>query len=79
MALPVEEELWRVRVLVKIIPELDEVLAETCTSFPTPQNPMLPLRLRPALLAGVATVHSGGVEMLYMLRQSTLGLQRHRF
>ena len=76
---PAEEELWRFRVLGKIIPELDQVLAESCTSFPTPQNPVLPLHLRAALLAGVAVVHSGGVEMLHMLRRSTLGLHRRRF
>ncbi|MHB2267885.1 TniQ family protein [Aliihoeflea sp. PC F10.4] len=76
---PGEEEMWRFRVLGKIIPELDELLPEICTSFPTPQNPILPLHLRPALLAGVAMVHSGGAEMLYMLRRSTFGLHRHRF
>ncbi|MFC5386461.1 TniQ family protein [Aquamicrobium segne] len=76
---PAEEELWRFRVLGKIIPELDRLLAEICTSFPTPQNPVLPLYLRPALMAGVAMVHSGGAEMLFMLRQSTFGFHRHRF
>jgi hypothetical protein len=34
---------------------------------------------RAVLLAGIAIVHSGGAEMLYMLRQSTLGLHRQRF
>lgn len=29
-----------------VIPELDGLLAETCTNFPTPQNPVLPLDLR---------------------------------
>lgn len=76
---PGEEEMWRFRVLGKIIPELDELLPEICSSFPTPQNPVLPLYLRPALLAGVAMVHSGGAEMLYMLRQSTFGCHQHRF
>lgn len=76
---PGEEEMWRFRVLGKIIPELDGLLAAICTSFPTPQSPVLPLHLRPALLAGVAIVHSGGAEMLYMLRQSTFGLNQHRF
>lgn len=76
---PPEKELWRFRVLGKIIPELDELLAEVSTSFPTPQNPVLPLHLRPALLAGVAMVLAGGAEMLFMLRQSTFGFHRHRF
>ncbi|MTH94583.1 hypothetical protein E1297_00755 [Roseibium sp. RKSG952] len=30
-------------------------------------------------LGRVAMVHSGGVEMLHMLRRSTLGLHRRRF
>lgn len=76
---PGEEEMWRFRVLGKIIPELDELLAETCTSLPTQQNPVLSLHLRPALLAGVAMVHAGGDEMLFMLRQSTFGFHQHRF
>ena len=33
-----EEEMWRFRVLGKIIPELDELLPEICSSFPTPQS-----------------------------------------
>ncbi|EXL01343.1 hypothetical protein BG36_19575 [Aquamicrobium defluvii] len=76
---PAEEELWRFRVLGKIILELDELLPEICTSFPMPQNPVLPLYLRPALLAGVAMVHSGEAEMLHMLRQSTFGFHRNQF
>lgn len=65
--------------LGKIIPELDELLPEICSSFPKPQSPVLPLYLRPALLAGVAMVHPGGAEVLYMLRQPTFGFQQHRF
>ncbi len=76
---PAEEELWRFRMLGKIIPELDRLLAEVCTSFPTQQNPVLPLHLRPALLAGIAVVHDGGAEMLFMLRQSTFGFHQYRF
>ncbi|EXL04932.1 hypothetical protein BG36_09565 [Aquamicrobium defluvii] len=40
---------------------------------------MLPLHLRPPLLAGVAMAHIGGAEMLFMLRQSTFGFYRNRF
>jgi hypothetical protein len=76
---PPESEFWRLRVLGSIIPELDETLAAECTNFPTPQNPVLPLHLRPALLAGVAIVHRAGAEMLHMLRRHTHGLNRKRF
>lgn len=37
------------------------------------------LHLHPALRAGVAMVHFGGAEMLYMLPQSTFRLHRRRF
>lgn len=76
---PPESEFWRFRVLGSIIPELDETLAAECTSFPTPQNPVLPLHLRSALLAGVAIVHRAGAEMLHMLRRHTHGLNQKRF
>lgn len=76
---PPEMELWRFRVLGSIIPELDDTLAAGSCSFPTPQNPVVPLHLRPALLAGVAIVHGAGAEMLYMLRRHTFGLHRKRF
>lgn len=74
-----ESELWRFRVLGKIIPGLEDILTEICTDFPTPQNLVLPLHLRPALLAGVAIVHSAGAEMLFMLRQSTFAANQTHF
>lgn len=54
--LPGEHELWRYRVLGVIIPDLDAVVTAEQEKLPTPAKPILPLHLRPALLAGVAIV-----------------------
>lgn len=66
--IPREHDLWRFRVLGAIIPDLDHVVAEQQENLPTPAKPILPLHLRPALLAGVAIVERTGPEMLRMLR-----------
>ena len=76
---PREQELWRFRLLGAIIPELDHVVAERKENLPTPAKPILPLHLRPALLAGVAIVERAGPEMLRMLRGHMIGENRMRF
>ncbi|RWI57045.1 MAG: hypothetical protein EOR16_15730 [Mesorhizobium sp.] len=76
---PREKDLWRFRVLGAIIPDLDDVVAEQQENLPTPANPILPLHLRPALLAGVAIVERAGPEMLRMLRGHMMGDNRVRF
>jgi hypothetical protein len=76
---PSEKELWRFRVLGAIIPEFDDVVAARQKDLPTPASPILPLHLRPALLAGVAIVELAGPEMLQMLRSHTVGENRTRF
>ncbi|MGH0218490.1 TniQ family protein [Sinorhizobium meliloti] len=75
--LPREYEPWRFRVLGAIIPDLDEVVERR--SLPTPANPLLPLHLRRALLAGVAIVERAGPEMLEMLRGQMMGQNQARF
>jgi len=77
--LPSEKELWRFRVLGAIIPELDDIVAARQKKLSTPASPILPLHLRPALLAGVAIVERAGPEMLRMLRSHTVGENRTRF
>ncbi|MER8605851.1 hypothetical protein NKH48_19240 [Mesorhizobium sp. M1233] len=77
--LPREEELWRFRVLGAIVPDIDDVVATERKNLPTPASPILPLHLRPALLAGVAIVEHAGPEMLRMLRGHTMGDNRTRF
>ncbi|TIM21236.1 MAG: hypothetical protein E5Y61_32470 [Mesorhizobium sp.] len=77
--IPREHDLWRFRVLGAIIPDLDHVIAELQENLPTPAKPILPLHLRPALLAGVAIVKRAGPEMLRMLRGHMMGDNRVRF
>lgn len=77
--LPDEHELWRYRVLGVIIPDLDRVITTEQENLPTPAKPILPLHLRPALLAGVAIVERGGPEMLRMLSSHMMGENRTRF
>ncbi|MGH1460331.1 MAG: TniQ family protein [Paracoccaceae bacterium] len=77
--LPREDDLWRYRVLGVLIPEFDAILS-TLTSFHhSPKHPILPLHVRPALLAGVAIVHRSGPEMLRMLQRHTFGPTRDKF
>ncbi len=52
------------RVLGVIIPDLDEVMQMEIRKLPSPASPILPMFLRPALLAGVAIVRHAGPEML---------------
>ncbi|QPC95969.1 TniQ family protein [Mesorhizobium sp. INR15] len=77
--LPREHELWRYRVLGAIIPDLDDVVAAEHENLPTPAKPILPLYMRPALLAGVAIAERAGPEMLRMLRGHMLGDNKVRF
>jgi hypothetical protein len=77
--IPREQDLWRFRVLGAIIPDLDHVVAERRENLPTPAKPILPLHLRPALLAGVAIVECAGPEMLRMLRRHMIGENGIRF
>jgi TniQ len=65
---PDEAEFWRFRVLGAIIPEFDDLVAAKLASLPTSGTPILPLHLRPALLAGVAIVDRAGPGMLQCFR-----------
>ncbi|MDQ0561155.1 hypothetical protein QO004_002948 [Rhizobium mesoamericanum] len=60
-----------------IIPDLDDVVERRI--LPTSASPILPLHLRPALLAGVAIVERAGPEMLRMLRGHMMGGNKVRF
>ncbi len=69
----------RFRVLGVLIPELDDVIAALRISLPSPASPILPLQIRPALLAGVAIVERGGPAMIEMLHARMIGENRTRF
>lgn len=62
-----------------IVTGLDDVIACEGKSLPTPANPILPLHLRPALLAGVAIVERAGPQMLRMLHGQMMGQNQLRF
>lgn len=67
------------RVLGVIIPDLDEVMQMEVSKLPSPASPILPMYLRPALLASVAIVQHAGPEMLRMLSGHMIGENKARF
>ena len=76
---PRDGDLWRYRLLGAIVPDFDAILAKK-TSFPcSPKHPILPLRIRPALLAGVAIINHAGPPMLKMLQGHMMGDNKNRF
>ena len=79
MPIPREHDLGRFRALGAIIPDLDRVVATEQENLPTPAKPILPVHMRPALLAGVAIVERTGPEMLRMLRGHMIGENKVRF
>jgi hypothetical protein len=62
-----------------IVPDFDDVVARQEENLPSPARPILPLHLRPALLAGIAIVELAGPEMPRMLRGHMIGENRTRF
>lgn len=77
--IPRGHDLWRFRVLGAIIPDPDRVVATEQENLPTPAKPILPVHMRPALLAGIAIVERAGPEMLRMLRGHMIGENKVRF
>lgn len=76
---PRDGDLWRHRLLGAIVPDFDDILAKE-TAFPfSPKHPILPLHIRPALLAGVAIIHRAGPLMLKMLQGQMMGDNKNRF
>ncbi len=76
---PREGDLWRYRLLGTIVPDFDAILAKE-NAFPySPKHTILPLYIRPALLAGVAIIDRAGPPMLKMLQAHVLGENRRRF
>lgn len=67
------------RLLGAVLPEIDAVLANSRIVLPSPAKPILPLMLRPALLAAVAILERQGPFMLARLEERTIGQNRSRF
>ena len=76
---PCTGDLWRYRILGAIIPDLDAILAKQESFIYSPKHPILPLNIRPALLAGVAIVERTGPPMLKMLQGHMFGENKNRF
>ncbi|WP_339692679.1 TniQ family protein [Celeribacter baekdonensis] len=77
--IPCNRDLWRYRILGTVIPDLDAILAKHKSVPYSPKHPILPLHLRPALLAGVAIIERAGPAMLKMLQAHMLGENKTRF
>ena len=69
----------RARMLGLVIPEFDRIAMEEPNNIANSGKPILPLHLRPFLLAGVAVVLESGPEMLYLLRRNAIGVRRELF
>jgi hypothetical protein len=69
----------RARLLGLVIPEFDRIALEEPTNIANSGKPILPLHLRPFLLAGVAVVLESGPEMLDLLRRHAIGVRRELF
>ena len=67
------------RILGVVIPEIDPLVAENKICLPSAKKPILPLHVRPALMAGVAIVERHGPDMLAMLWSKTIGQNHTRF
>ena len=66
------------RLLGVVLPEIDAV-ANSRIVLPSPAKPILPLMLRPALLAAVAILERQGPSMLTQLEAKMIGQNRSRF
>jgi hypothetical protein len=59
-----EKRIGSPRILGIIVPEFEAVVAKSRISLPSGASPILPLRLRPALLAGIAIVERAGFKAI---------------
>ncbi len=76
---PRDCDFLRYRLLGAIVPDFDDLLNKE-TAFPfSPKHPILPLHIRPALLAGVAIIDRAGPLMLKMLQGHMMGDNENRF
>ena len=80
-ATPIDFERWieTPKVLGLIIPGFDRLVATTGTIIPPADRPILPLSLRPALLAGIAIVERSGPKIIAELHGRTIGADHAHF
>ena len=78
---PIDPDHWieTPKVLDLIVPGFDRLVAATGTVIPPAGRPILPLSLRPALLAGIAIVERSGPRIIAELHGRTIGAYHAHF
>ncbi|MDW3182791.1 hypothetical protein [Roseobacter sp.] len=76
---PRDCDFWRYRLVGAIVPGIDELLTKESTFQFSRKHPILPLHMRPALLAGVAISDRAGPPMLKVLQGHMIGDNKNRF
>jgi len=72
---PIDPDHWieTPKILDLVVPGFDRLVAETGATIPTADRPILPLSLRPTLLAGVAILERSGPKSIVELHSRTIG------
>ena len=78
---PIDPERWieTPKVLDLVIPGFDNLVAETGTIVPPADRPILPLSLRPTLLAGIAIAERSGPKIVAEIHGRTIGAYHAHF
>ena len=78
---PIDPEHWieTLKVLDLVVPGIDRHTAANGAITPPANKPVLPLSLRPTLLAGVATGERSGPKIIAELHGRTIGAYQAHF
>jgi hypothetical protein len=78
---PIDPKHWieMLKVLDLVVPGIDRHTAANGATTPPANKPVLPLSLRPTLLAGVATVARSGPKIIAELHGRTIGAHHAHF
>jgi TniQ len=78
---PIDPEHWieTPKVLDLVVPGFDRLVAAIGATVPPASKPVLPLSLRPALLAGIAIVERSGPKIVAELHSRTIGAYHAHF
>ena len=78
---PIDPEHWieTPKVLDLLVPGFDRLATAAAIPIPPVNKPILPLSLRPALLAGIAMVERSGPEIITELHGRTMGAYHAHF
>jgi hypothetical protein len=78
---PIDPENWieTPKILDLLVPGFDRLAAAAAIPIPPADRPILPLLLRPALLAGIAIVERSGPKIITELHARTIGAYHTQF